>query len=110
MNPETTDQTQAAQTQAAIASLKSQVFTLLMALIVLSGTLTVFLYRQASLASADLVQARKVNMLVVKNEQVMRSFVSALAAYGQKHPDFQDLLKQHGFSAAPVAPAAAVKK
>ena len=33
-----------------IAALKNQVFTLLIALIVISGTLTVFLYRQASVA------------------------------------------------------------
>ncbi len=39
---------------AEIAALKNQIFTLLVALIVVSGTLTVYLYRQASMAGKDI--------------------------------------------------------
>ncbi len=37
-----------------VVALRQQVFTLLLALVVVSGTLTVFLYRQANLAGKDL--------------------------------------------------------
>ncbi len=84
------------QDQSELAALKNQVFTLLLALIVVSGTLTVFLYRQSSLASKDLAQATQVNTVVTHNAVVLQEFVSKLVAYGEKHPEFQPLLKKYG--------------
>ena len=37
-----------------MVALRQQIFTLLLALVIVSGTLTVYLYRQASLAGKDL--------------------------------------------------------
>ena len=41
-----------------VVALRHQVFTLLLALVVVSGTLTVYLYRQASLAGKDLAAVK----------------------------------------------------
>lgn len=100
------------QDRSEIAALKAQMFTLLMALVVISGTLTVYLYRQSSLAGKDLVQAKKLAAAVSHNEAALQSFVSQLEVYGQKHPDFEPILRKYGIepktavapAAAPVAP------
>ena len=97
-----------------IAALRSQVFTLLVALIVVSGTLTVYLYRQSSLAGKDQLQAEQLSQNLAKNEAGVINFINQLVAYGQTHPDFVPVLTKYGI--APVAgvpvtaPAAAPKK
>jgi hypothetical protein len=99
MNPDTLD-----QNSSEIAALKNQVFTLFMALIVISGTLTVYLYRESSLAGKDLVQAERLDALVTQNENVLGNFISKLSAYGEKHPDFLPVLKKYGIVPQPAAP------
>jgi protein-disulfide isomerase len=89
-----------------IAALRNQCFTLLMALIVVSGTLTVFLYRQASITGSDLTQAKQLNVMVTQNEASIGSFVQQLVAYGQTHPDFVPVLKKYGLTGSPAAPVA----
>ena len=96
-------------TTSEIAALRSQVFTLLVALIVVSGTLTVFLYRQSSLAGKDLLQAQQLTDNLAKNEAGVNNFAAQLVAYGQKNPDFAPVLKKYGLTGVP-APAAAPKK
>ena len=88
-----------------IAALKNQVFTLLMALIVVSGTLTIFLYRQSSLAGSDLAQAKQLNVVVTQNENALMNFINSLVAYGEKHPDFLPILKKYGITPQPGVPA-----
>ncbi len=89
-----------------IAALKNQCFTLLMALIVVSGTLTVFLYRQASITGSDLTQAKQLNVMVTQNEASIGNFLQQLVAYGQTHPDFVPVLKKYGLTGNPAAPLA----
>ena len=89
-----------------IAALQRQVFILLLALIVVSGTLTVFLYRQASLASRDLAavkpQADQIIYTFNLNHSNITNFVEQIQAYGQTHPDFQQqILKKYGLVPAP---------
>ena len=95
---------------AEISALKNQCFTLLMALIVVSGTLTVYMYRQASLAGTDLNQARQLNVLITQQETSIENFLNQLVAYEKTHPDFLPVLKKYGINptgTAPVAPAPA---
>ena len=92
-----------------IAALRRQTFTLLLALIVVSGTLTVFLYRQASLTRRDIAavkpQASQVIQAFNQNRAHIQTFVQALAAYGQTHADFQQqVLKKYGITPQTVAP------
>jgi type II secretory pathway component PulF len=88
-----------------IAALKNQVFTLLVALIVVSGTLTVYLYRQVSLAGKDLTQGQQLSNVLSQNEAAVSTFVTRLVSYGEKHPDFQPVLKKYGIAPVPGVPA-----
>lgn len=108
-----------------IVALRHQMFTLLLALVVVSGTLTVVLYRQAKLTGRDIAmikpQATQIIEAFKRDRQKMEDFVKQLAAYGNTHPDFQPILKKYGIvaahqtnasaeSAAPAAPKTAAPK
>jgi hypothetical protein len=88
-----------------ISALKNQVFIQLVALIVVTGTLVAFLYRQASIASKDLEaikpQALQVINVLNQNQGSVIGFVNEIVAYGEKHPDFKPVLAKYGI--APVA-------
>lgn len=88
-----------------IAALKNQVFTLLVALIVVSGTLTVYLYRQVSLAGKDIAAGQQLTSVLNQNEAAVQTFVTRLVAYGQKHPEFVPVLKKYGIAPVPGVPA-----
>jgi len=96
-----------------MVALRHQVFTLLLALVVVSGTLTVFLYRQSSLASKDIAaikpQATQLIEAFKRDQPGMEAFVNQLRAYGVTHADFQPILKKYGLTPQPL-PAAAPKK
>jgi hypothetical protein len=105
MNDESNSHTHA-EISDQICALQKQVFTLLVVLIVVSGTLTVFLYRQASVTRSDIAtirpQATQLIQAFSQNRPAIQSFVQQLAAYGQTHPDFQQqVLKKYGIIAAP---------
>lgn len=90
---------------AEIAALKNQVFTLLVALIVVSGTLTVSLYRQVSLAGKDLAAGQQLTTVLDENKANVTIFINHLVAYGQKHPDFVPVLKKYGIASVPGVPS-----
>ena len=85
-----------ADSNSEICVLKRQVFTLLVALVVVSGTLTVYLYRQASITGKDIAaiqpQAQQLIGAFNQNQSLMIGFVNQLVAYGQAHPDFRPVL------------------
>jgi hypothetical protein len=101
-----------------VVALRHQVFTLLLALVVVSGTLTVYLYRQASVAKKDLAavkpQATQMIDAFKRDHPMMDAFVKQLTAYGVTHPDFQPILKKYGITPqtqagpTPVVPATPV--
>jgi hypothetical protein len=90
--------------------LKRQVFTLLLALIVVSGTVTVYLYRQATITGRDInairPQAQQIIGTFNKDQALMISFTKQLVEYGKTHPDFLPVLRKYGFAQAANAPAA----
>jgi hypothetical protein len=94
-----------------ISVLRNQVFVLLVALIVISGTLTVYLFRQASMAGKDLEQLKPQATQVIngfnQNQQLMVNFINQLVAYGQTHPDFKPVLAKYGIAPVPGVPAGA---
>ena len=99
-----------------IAALRTQVFTLLVALIIVSGTVTVYLYRQASTLRKDIdqiePQAKQIINAFNQNQKLMVNFVNSLVAYGQTHPEFRPVLLKYGITPPPagVAAPAAPKK
>ena len=94
-----------------VAALRNQIYVLLVALIVVSGTLTVFLYRQASLTRKDMEavrpQADQMIGMLNQNKQAIGSFVEQLVAYGQKHPEFVPVLAKYGIAPVKGIPAGA---
>lgn len=92
-----------------VSALQRQVFALLLALIVVSGTLTVYLYRQASISGKDIdaikPQAEKIIGAYNQNQELMVNFVNQLVAYGQTHPDFRPVLAKYGIAPVPGVPA-----
>ncbi|HLX96644.1 MAG TPA: hypothetical protein VKU37_12940 [Verrucomicrobiae bacterium] len=83
-----------------VASLRRQVTHLLLALIVVSGTLATYLFYQSHTIGGELTtlepQARTIVQNYDKNLPNIQKFVQALVAYGQTHPDYQPILKQNG--------------
>ena len=114
MNESETNSSAQTELMDQIVALRHQVFTLLLALVVVSGTLTVYLYRQASITGKDVVavkpQATKIIQEFSHNRVGMENFVKQLTAYGVTHSDFQPILKKYGIvatqpAATPVVPA-----
>ena len=94
--------------QSEISALKRQVFTLLVALVVVSGTVTVYLYREASVTGKDIAaikpQAQQLIGAFNQNQSLMIGFVNQLVAYGQAHPDFRPILLKYGINPTAVPP------
>jgi hypothetical protein len=94
-----------------VAALRNQIYVLLVALIVVSGTLTVFLYRQTSLTRKDMEAVRpQAEQLVAtfrQEQPVIAGFVNELVAYGQKHPEFVPVLAKYGIAPVKGIPAGA---
>jgi len=80
-----------------IASLRRQVFILLLALVIVSGTLTVYLWYQSHTIGR---QIDALNTQVIEpfdnNRSTMSNFVYQLKVYGDSHPDLQPILKRYG--------------
>jgi hypothetical protein len=94
-----------------ISSLQRQVFSLLIALIVVSGTITAYLYQQQRLANKDYIaiapQAQQLVAAYNLNQKLMIDFVNALVGYGQTHPDFRPVLAKYGIAPVAGVPAGA---
>ena len=98
-----------------VAALQRQVFTLLLALIVVSGTLLAYLVYESHHLGKDIAT---INAQVVQPYKqklpAIEGFISQVVAYGQAHPDFRQVLIKNGVVAvtppatnAPAKPAAA---
>ena len=86
-----------------VTALQRQVFSLLLALIVVSGTLTVYLFQQSRLTGKD-IQSLNTQVIQPFNQRrpAIENFINQLVAYGQKNPDFQQqILKKYGITPAP---------
>jgi hypothetical protein len=85
-----------------IAALKNQAFALLVALVVVTGSFTVYLYRQDSMLGK---QCNQINTAMGQTRGAINNFVYQLVTYGQKHPEFVPLLKKYGIAPNPGMPA-----
>jgi energy-converting hydrogenase Eha subunit F len=81
-----------------VSALQRQVFALLVALIVVSGTLCAYLYRQTSVMGKDLDQMRPTVAAFVANQATYNSFLNQLGTYGQNHPEFRPVLAKYGIA------------
>jgi hypothetical protein len=106
------------QLQAKLDALNHLMISVLILLVVVSGTLTIYLLRQWSSARKDLVAFRPIAAQVVgqynSNREFnarMDGFISQLTDYGRAHPNFAPILMKYGInpavpSATPAAAAA----
>ena len=96
-----------------VAALQRQVFTLLLALVVVSGPLAAFLFYQSRVLGNEIEALRPQAMPIIQafnaNHTAMDKLVQQLVAYGQTHPDFRPILQKYGIT-PPPAGAAAPKK
>ncbi|MGO8678425.1 MAG: hypothetical protein ACLQVX_21495 [Limisphaerales bacterium] len=81
-------------------SLRQLVLSVLVLVIVISGTLNVFLLRQAKTSSQELETFRpQVNAIVAQYQKnigpAMDDFVHKLVGYGKTHPDFDPILTRY---------------
>jgi len=87
-----------------ISSLQRQVTLLLVALVVVSSTVTAYLFYQMHILGKDLDGTRPQAMQIIQNYNKdvprMQKLVQDLTAYGQTHPDFQPILINYGIVAA----------
>ena len=96
-----------------IAALQRQVLLLLVALIVVTATLTGFLYYESHIGSADLNFNRQRLLQMITQYQTeqpaIQKFETQLVEYGAKNPKFQPILNQYGMGPAnskmPTTPA-----
>jgi hypothetical protein len=83
-----------------IAALQRQTFTLLLALIVISGTLVSYLYYQSRVLGQAIEGGRQQSKPIVElysqNQPMIQGFVDQLRVYGVTHPDFaQQILRKY---------------
>ena len=91
-----------------VAALQRQVFTLLLALIVVSGTLVAYLGYESHHLGKD-IYAINTQIVQPYNQKLpaIGTFLNQLVAYGQTHPDFQPILKKYGIVPPPATNPAA---
>ena len=89
-----------------ISALRSQIFLILLGLVILSGTLSVYLYRQVSVLGKDLALINQTINTSNQNQAAIVNFANQLAVYSRTHPDLAPILAKYGIgpNGLPVAP------
>jgi hypothetical protein len=107
--------------QAQYEALRHLVVSMLILVVVISGTLNIYLLRQWRSTSKDLAGIRPQASEMIKEFQNvsgprMQEFVKKITEYGQTHPEFGPVLAKYGLKPAtptnspPANPAAAAPK
>jgi hypothetical protein len=103
-------QTGANDVQAQCDALQHLVVSILILVVVISGTLNVYFLRQWRTVSRDLAGIRPQAMQMIAEYQkvsapLMTDFVKKVTEYGRTHPDFAPVLAKYNLK--PAAPASA---
>lgn len=113
-NPSPTSSTQSElrQLQEQYNSLQQLVSSLMLVLIVISGTLSIFLLRQYRFAKSeyDAIEpaATQVIAEVTNNYAMSQELVRKLAEFGRTHPDFAPIIAKYRLNDALPKPGAAL--
>lgn len=103
--------TEPADWQEQRARLERQINFLLVALVIVSGTLTVFLWRQVRYAKRDLEMLRPVAAQVIQEfnqkKPEVDAFIARLFEYGRAHADFAPIINKYQIKPLTGAPPAA---
>lgn len=93
-----------------LRALQRQINTLLILLLVISGTFTVYLYQKVRHARRDLVALRPQAQKVIvgyqqQTEPAMQDFLTKLKAFAQENPDIVPYLEKYGLVERPATGA-----
>ena len=121
LDNKTSVQPNLSEMQAQFDALRHLVVSLLILVVVISGTLNIYLLRQWRSTSKDLAAIRpQAAQMIAEYQQksgpLMQDFVKKVSDYGRTHSDFAPVLAKYGIKpAAPtnlpaVAPATAAPK
>jgi hypothetical protein len=93
-----------------IDSLRHLLISVLILVIVVSGTFNLYLLRQVKYAKMDLGGVRQqANQMIAEykrvNEPLMQEFLRKITDYGKTHPDFAPILTKYGVRATPITGA-----
>ena len=101
-NPDvrTSEISEAGQLQEQLDSLHHLFLSVLVLMVVLSGTLSIFLLRQWKMASKDFASFRPAAMQIIadytkERAPRMDSFIEKIKEYGRTHPDFTPILVRY---------------
>ena len=101
------NQSELNELQAQYFSLRQQVTALLVLFIVITGTLSVYLYFQVRFLRSDLTVDQRVVAAYEKNEGPKTvDFINKLVQYGQTHPDFTPIVNKYHLQSIPTSPPA----
>jgi hypothetical protein len=100
--------------QSQYEALRHVVVSILIILLVISGTFTIFLLRQYRSTKADIAnaepQVRQMWVEYSREKQVMDQFVSQIVEYSRTHSDFMPVLTKYGIKPSSIAPAGGASK
>ena len=87
-----------------IPALRNQLFILLVALVVISGTLTVYLFRQASVLGKDVNLNQRLVSSFNQGQPAVAALANQLGAYSMTHAEIRPVLAKYGIIPAAVQP------
>jgi hypothetical protein len=107
--PEPAGRTDLQELEDQCRSLQSLVFGLLVLMLIISGTMCIYLRRQVKNTSADLegfrAQATNVIAAAQKSGPAVDDFIRKLSDFGKTHSDFGAVLARYGVKPAPTTSA-----
>jgi len=111
LEPQSTPQPAENNLQAQFDGLRQTVHTMLLLLVIVSGTLTIFLVRQWRFAKTDLDTLRPQAAQIVNeynrvSAPAMQEFVRKLTDYSKSHPDFAPIAAKYHLTDTPASPGA----
>ena len=109
-NP-TATHTDANDLQAQLESVRHLIVSVLILLIVVSGTFSIYLLRQYRSTKLDLaIYGPQVKQVMAEYNRIsvpMNEFVKQIVDYGRTHPDFAPVLNKYGIKSGAPAPVIA---
>ncbi len=105
LESKTSPQTNTNDLQAQVDALRHLVVSMLILVIVMSGTLNIYLLRQWRSTNKDLAAIRpQAAQMIAEYQKVsgplMTDFLKKITEYGRTHPDFAPILAKYGLKAA----------
>jgi len=101
-------QTDSGDLQAQYDALRQMIVSLMVLVVVISGTLNIYMLRQWRSASKDLTAIRpQATQMIAEFQKVsgplMQDFVKKISDYGRTHPEFAPILAKYGLKAGTPA-------